>query len=156
MVGLDGAGKTTILYKLQLGEVQATVPTIGFNVETVKYRNINFIVWDIGGQSAIRLLWNRYFSGVDGVIFVVDSSDSRIKEARDELHKMLAEPDLRDAVLLVYNNKKDLPGARSLTETASQLDLPSCSNRKWHIEGACALTADGLYEGLEWLASQLS
>ena len=50
MVGLDAAGKTTILYKLKLGEVVNTIPTIGFNVETVEYKNISFNVWDVGGQ----------------------------------------------------------------------------------------------------------
>ncbi len=79
MVGLDGmlplsraagalltqcapaAGKTTILYKLKLGEVVTTIPTIGFNVETVQYKKIEFTVWDVGGQDKIRPLWRHYF-----------------------------------------------------------------------------------------------
>ena len=60
-VGLDAAGKTTILYKLKLGEVVTTIPTIGFNVETVEYKNISFTVWDVGGQDKIRPLWRHYF-----------------------------------------------------------------------------------------------
>merc|ERR1712151_985055 len=85
MVGLDAAGKTSILYKLKLGEVQATIPTIGFNVETVEYKNIKFTVWDIGGQDRIRKLWRHYYLGTNGVIFVVDSSDrDRVQDARDE------------------------------------------------------------------------
>lgn len=63
MVGLDAAGKTTILYKLKLGEVVSSVPTIGFNVEKVQYKNISFTVWDIGGQDKLRLLWRHYFQG---------------------------------------------------------------------------------------------
>src|SRR6202044_2904207 len=74
MVGLDAAGKTTILYKLKLGEVVQTIPTIGFNVETVEYKNISFTVWDVRGQSKI-LLWKHYFQNTKGVIFVVDSTD---------------------------------------------------------------------------------
>lgn len=62
MVGLDAAGKTTVLYKLKLGEIVTTIPTIGFNVETVKYKNINFTVWDVGGQDKIRPLWRHYVS----------------------------------------------------------------------------------------------
>lgn len=73
MVGLDGAGKTTILYKLKIGEVISTIPTIGFNVETVEYKNICFTVWDIGGQKKIRNLWNHYYPNTSAVIFVVDS-----------------------------------------------------------------------------------
>merc|ERR1712023_481944 len=103
MVGLDAAGKTTILYKLKLGEVVNTIPTIGFNVETVDYKNISFNVWDVGGQDKIRLLWRHYYQNTQGLIFVIDSNDrERIDENREELHKMLAEEDLKDAVLLVF------------------------------------------------------
>merc|ERR1712159_783111 len=75
MVGLDAAGKTTILYKLKLGEVGTTIPTIGFNVEAVTYKNITFTVWDVGGQDKIRPLWRHYYEDAHGVIFVVDSND---------------------------------------------------------------------------------
>ncbi|VDM15217.1 unnamed protein product [Wuchereria bancrofti] len=92
MVGLDAAGKTTILYKLKLGEIVTTIPTIGFNVETVEYKNISFTVWDVGGQDKIRPLWRHYFQNTQGLIFVVDSNDrERIEESRAELHKMLSE-----------------------------------------------------------------
>ncbi|CAL5419887.1 unnamed protein product [Camellia sinensis] len=110
MVGLDAAGKTTILYKLKLGEIVATIPTIGFNVETVEYKDISFTVWDVGGQDKIRPLWRHYFQNTQGLVFVVDSNDrDRVVEARDELHRMLNEDELRDAVLLVFANKQDLP-----------------------------------------------
>ena len=67
MVGLDAAGKTTILYKLKLGEIVTTIPTIGFNVETVEYKNISFTVWDVGGQDKIRPLWRHYFQNTQGM-----------------------------------------------------------------------------------------
>merc|ERR1712130_495163 len=102
MVGLDAAGKTTLLYKLKLGEIVTTIPTIGFNVETVEYKNISFTVWDVGGQDKIRPLWRHYYQNTQGVIFVVDSSDrERIQESHDELHRMLSEDELRDAIVLV-------------------------------------------------------
>uniref|UniRef100_A0A914UXN7 ADP-ribosylation factor 1 n=1 Tax=Plectus sambesii TaxID=2011161 RepID=A0A914UXN7_9BILA len=110
MVGLDAAGKTTILYKLKLGEIVTTIPTIGFNVETVEYKNISFTVWDVGGQDKIRPLWRHYFQNTQGLIFVVDSNDrERVGEAREELMRMLAEDELRDAVLLVFANKQVRP-----------------------------------------------
>eukprot|EP00074_Homo_sapiens_P082399 XP_016856722.1 ADP-ribosylation factor 1 isoform X1 [Homo sapiens] len=120
MVGLDAAGKTTILYKLKLGEIVTTIPTIGFNVETVEYKNISFTVWDVGGQDKIRPLWRHYFQNTQGLIFVVDSNDrERVNEAREELMRMLAEDELRDAVLLVFANKQ--VGARaSLGNVRSQ------------------------------------
>merc|ERR1719258_84848 len=110
MVGLDAAGKTTILYKLKLGEVVTTIPTIGFNVETVEYKNINFTVWDIGGQDKIRKLWRYYYQHTQGLIFVIDSNDcDRIEDAREELANMLNDEEMRKAVLLVLANKQHLP-----------------------------------------------
>merc|ERR1712054_581588 len=112
MLGLDAAGKTTILYKLKLGEVVTTIPTIGFNVESVEYKNITFTVWDVGGQDKIRPLWRHYYQNTQGIIFVVDCNDrERVGEAKDELNRMLSEDELREAVLLVLSNKSDLPQA---------------------------------------------
>ena len=157
MVGLDAAGKTTILYKLKLGEIVTTIPTIGFNVETVEYKNINFTVWDVGGQDKIRPLWRHYFQNTQGLIFVVDSNDrERITEAHDELHKMLSEDELRDAVLLVFANKQDLPQAMSVAEVTDKLGLHNIRNRKWYMQATCATSGDGLYEGLDWLANNLA
>ncbi|KAF1583035.1 UNVERIFIED_CONTAM: ADP-ribosylation factor, partial [Eudyptes robustus] len=156
MVGLDAAGKTTILYKLKLGEIVTTIPTIGFNVETVDYKNISFTVWDVGGQDKIRPLWRYYFQNTQGLIFVVDSNDrERVEEARDELARMLNEDELRDAVLLIFANKQDLPNAMSAAEITDKLGLHNLRNRNWYIQATCATTGDGLYEGLDWLSNQL-
>eukprot|EP00484_Ammonia_sp_Unknown_P025010 CAMPEP_0197042150 /NCGR_PEP_ID=MMETSP1384-20130603/18581_1 /TAXON_ID=29189 /ORGANISM="Ammonia sp." /LENGTH=195 /DNA_ID=CAMNT_0042473203 /DNA_START=90 /DNA_END=674 /DNA_ORIENTATION=- len=171
MVGLDAAGKTTILYKLKLGEVIHTIPTIGFNVEQVEYKNINFTVWDVGGQDKIRPLWRHYYKNTQGVIFVVDSNDrERIDDtggyiekqrhgnhylnysqpAKEELHCMLMDHELDDAVLLVLANKQDLPDAMSVDEIAERLSLSSIKNRQWKIQATCAKSGEGLYEGLDW------
>ena len=177
MVGLDAAGKTTILYKLKLGEIVTTIPTIGFNVETVEYKNINFTVWDVGGQDKIRPLWRHYFQNTQGLIFVVDSNDrDRAAEARDELHRMLNEDELRDAVLLVFANKQvfvmakkiipsigyllfwfqDLPNAMNAADITDKLGLHSLRQRNWYIQATCATSGEGLYEGLDWLSNQLA
>ena len=156
MVGLDAAGKTTILYKLKLGEIVTTIPTIGFNVETVEYKGISFTVWDVGGQDKIRPLWRHYFQNTQGIIFVVDSNDrERIGEARDELMRMLNEDELRDALLLVFANKQDLPNAMKTAEMTDKLGLHSLRQRNWYIQSTCATSGDGLYEGLEWLSNNL-
>jgi len=157
MLGLDAAGKTTALYKLKLGEVVTTIPTIGFNVETVEYKNISFTVWDVGGQDRIRPLWRHYFLGAQGVIFIVDSNDrDRVEEAREELMKTLNEDELRDASLLVLANKQDLPNAMPAAEMTEKLGLHSMRNRQWFIQSACATTGDGLYEGLDWMSRTLA
>ncbi|KAL5454319.1 hypothetical protein PMIN06_005020 [Paraphaeosphaeria minitans] len=156
MVGLDAAGKTTILYKLKLGEIVTTIPTIGFNVETVEYKNIQFTVWDVGGQDKIRPLWRHYFQNTQGIIFVVDSNDrDRVVEAREELQRMLNEDELRDAMLLVFANKQDLPNAMNAAEITDKLGLHSLRQRAWYIQSTCATSGDGLYEGLEWLSNSL-
>lgn len=157
MVGLDAAGKTTILYKLKLGEIVTTIPTIGFNVETVEYKNISFTVWDVGGQTKIRKLWRHYFANTDGLIFVVDSNDrERIAEAEQELHNMLSEDDLKDSVLLVFANKQDLPNSMSTAELTDKLKLNVLRNRRWYIQATCATQGNGLYEGLDWLSNELA
>merc|ERR1711937_503398 len=156
MVGLDAAGKTTILYKLKLGEIVTTIPTIGFNVETVEYKNISFTVWDVGGQDKIRPLWCHYYQGTQGLIFVVDSNDrDRIEDAKEEMNKMLNEDEMRDAALLVFANKQDLPNAMPAAEVTEKLGLHNMRNRQWFIQSACATTGDGLYEGLDWLSRTL-
>ncbi|XP_036122635.1 ADP-ribosylation factor 4 isoform X1 [Molossus molossus] len=156
-VGLDAAGKTTILYKLKLGEIVTTIPTIGFNVETVEYKNICFTVWDVGGQDKIRPLWRHYFQNTQGLIFVVDSNDrERIQEGAEELQKMLQEDELQDAVLLLFANKQDLPNAMAISEMTDKLGLQSLRNRTWYVQATCATQGTGLYEGLDWLSNELS
>jgi len=153
-IGLDAGGKTTILYKLKLGEVVTTIPTIGFNVESVKYKNISFTIWDVGGQQQIRPLWRHYLANTQAVVYIIDSNDSeRMQEAHDELHKMLDEPELNEAVLLVLANKQDLPNAKSVAEVTDKLGLHSLRNRRWYIQACCGVSGDGLYEGLDWLAA---
>ena len=151
MLGLDAAGKTTLLYKLKLGEVVTSIPTVGFNVEEVTFKKLNMHLWDVGGQDRIRKLWRHYYQGTELLIWTVDSNDtSRLAESRHELHSMLKEDELRDAVVLVYANKQDLPNAASLSEVADKLGMHTLKHRQWHIQAACALTGDGLVEGLDW------
>jgi hypothetical protein len=100
-----------ILYKLKLNQDVTTIPTVGFNVETVTYKNVKFNVWDVGGQDKIRPLWRHYFSGTQGLIFVIDSNDrSRIDEARQELHRIITDREMKEALLLVFANKQDIEG----------------------------------------------
>jgi ADP-ribosylation factor protein 1 len=79
-----------------------------------------------------------------------------VTESRDELHRMLNEDELRDAILLVFANKQDLPNAMNAAEITDKLGLHSLRQRQWYIQSACATTGDGLYEGLDWLSAQLA
>ena len=143
-----------ILYKLKLGQSVTTIPTVGFNVETVSYKNVKFSVWDVGGQDKIRPLWRHYFTGTQALIFVVDSSDrDRIDEARKELHMIVNDREMREVVILVFANKQDLPEAMKPEELQEKLGLTltGLRNRTWIVHPCCATTGDGLYEGLSWL-----
>ena len=149
MLGLDVVGKTTVLCKLQLGEVVTTIPTIGFNVESLSTR-------DVGGQHKIRPLWRHYYQGTDALIYVVDAAESeRFDEAKEELERLLADDHLTNAPLLVLSNKSDLDGAATPAQVANALGLDKQKNRRWHVQGAVAVKGDGLYEGLDWMSQAL-
>lgn len=157
MVGLDAAGKTTILYKLKLNELVTTIPTIGFNVDRIEYRNINFTIWDVGGQDKIRPLWRYYYENIQALIFVVDCNDNnRIEDAKEEFMRMMHEDQLRDVTVLVLANKQDLPNAISCAELTNRFEMNSLKNRKWFVQSTCACTGQGLYEGLDWLSRTLT
>ncbi|XP_053308930.1 uncharacterized protein LOC128471098 [Spea bombifrons] len=157
MLGLDAAGKTTMLYKLKLNETVCTIPTIGFNVETVEpIRNVSFTVWDVGGQQKIRALWKHYFVNTDGLVFVVDSADwERFQEVREELVAILENDEMRGVPFVVMANKQDLPGAKSPSDVAEALELKKIQGHQWHVQGCCAATGDGLVEGLEGLTNMV-
>ncbi|KAG8372420.1 hypothetical protein BUALT_Bualt12G0064300 [Buddleja alternifolia] len=171
VLGLDNAGKTTILYRLQMGEVVSTIPTIGFNVETVQYKNIKFQVWDLGtflytcgkfslvmpgGQTSIRPYWRCYFPNTQAIIYVVDSSDTdRLVVAKEEFHAILEEEELRGAVVLLFANKQDLPGALDDAAITEALELHKIKNRQWAIFKTSAIKGEGLFEGLDWLSNTL-
>ncbi|CDJ41661.1 ADP-ribosylation factor domain-containing protein, putative [Eimeria tenella] len=156
MLGLDNAGKTSILYRLHLGDVVTTVPTVGVNLETLQYKNISFEVWDLGGQTGVRPYWRCYFSDTDAVIYVVDSTDrDRMGVAKHELYALLDEDELRKSLLLIFANKQDLPDAASEAEIAEQLGVSSIMNRTWTIVKSSSKTGDGLVEGMDWLVERL-
>jgi ADP-ribosylation factor protein 6 len=156
MLGLDAAGKTTILYKLKLGQGVSTIPTVGFNVETVAYKKVKFNVWDVGGQDKIRPLWRHYYAGTQALIFVVDSSDrERVDEAKTELMRIINDREMKDSTLLVFANKNDLEDVMDIAEVTEKLDLHKLKDRNWHVQSSCALNGDGLLDGLTWLASYL-
>ncbi|KAG7143543.1 ADP-ribosylation factor-like protein 1 like [Verticillium longisporum] len=153
----DNAGKTTLLYRLKVGEVVTTIPTIGFNVESVTYKNLNFNVWDLGGQTSIRPYWRCYYANTAAVIFVVDSTDiERLQTAADELGAMLNEDELKDAALLVFANKQDQPGAKGAGDISEALRLGELRDRNWTIMACSAVDGSGVNEGMDWLVQTVN
>jgi len=157
IVGLNNAGKTTTLYQLHLGQVVSTQPTIGSNVEEVRRGKVRFQCWDLGGQESLRKTWEMYFTNTQAVLLVVDSTErERIEVVKRELQLLLAHEDLQGAVILVLANKQDVKGAMTAAEISEKLELHSIKGRSWHIEGCCALTGEGLTEGMDWVAQTLT
>lgn len=150
MLGLDAAGKTTTLYKLKIGESVMTTPTIGFNVESLEYKKLRITAWDVGGQTKLRKLWKHYYQDATALMFIVDSADkARLSLAAEELHAVMQ--NLRGAPCLVFANKQDLPGAASALEVSKALALDKLPTKHWWVQGCCASSGDGLFEGLDWL-----
>jgi small GTP-binding protein len=156
LVGLDQAGKTQTLYWLKYREKMTTMPTVGFNVETVDHKGTVMTFWDLAGQDRVRSLWAQHFASVDALVFIVDSVDrERINEAKQELWKILKDSRLRkEAVLLVLANKQDLNGSMTSEEVQSALDLPSIDDRPWFCVGTCASDGNGMNSALDWLGYQ--
>ncbi|XP_051253824.1 ADP-ribosylation factor 6-like [Dicentrarchus labrax] len=151
MLGLDGSGKTTLLYKLKYNESVVTVPTVGFNVETLETdrSSPSLTVWDVGGQRKMRPHWRHHYTDTAGLVFVVDSWDhKRLDEARKELHRVLRYESLQGVPLVVLANKQDLQGSLSPEALCLKLDLTRvCEGRAWFIQPCSATTGMGLEEG---------
>ncbi|XP_033826880.1 ADP-ribosylation factor-like protein 4D [Periophthalmus magnuspinnatus] len=157
VVGLDSSGKTSLLYRLKLGEFVETVPTKGFNMERVRLSGGGggglYQVWDVGGQDKQRPLWKAYARRTDGLVFVVDAADTeRLEEARAELHRMARCPESQGAPILLLANKQDLPGAMTPAQVEKALSVHELSpSTLLHTQGCSALDGDGLQPGLDLL-----
>ncbi len=157
ILGLDNAGKTTILHRLHSSTPVQTLPTIGFEVETVHVKNLKLQVWDLGGQSSIRPYWRCYYAHTNAVIYVVDSNDrERLSDAKHELKMLLGEDDLAGVPVLVFANKQDLPGAMKSAEVAEGIGLAGVKDRAYSIYASSALKGDGIKEGIDWVVDMIN
>ena len=157
ILGLDNAGKTAILYSLQLGEaITYTIPTIGFNVEEVEMENLKIKMWDIGGQDKIRALWPHYFQQTSGIVFVVDSNDhDRFPLAKQELHTLISHKDNVGKPVLILANKQDLPNAANKEAMVLALELSSIKTSEWFVIECSATNNQRARLGFEWMASNI-
>mmetsp|Transcript_78120 Transcript_78120/g.140957 ORF Transcript_78120/g.140957 Transcript_78120/m.140957 type:complete len:180 (+) Transcript_78120:96-635(+) len=154
MLGLDNAGKTTILKKLSEEDISHIMPTQGFNIKSLVHDGFKLNVWDIGGQKTIRPYWSNYFESSDALVYVVDSSDRRrLEESGSELRELLAEDKLGGIPLLVFANKQDLLQATPADEIADALALEGIKDRTWTIQACSAKSGEGLEDGMGWIIS---
>lgn len=153
--GLDAAGKSTLIDKLRI--LKSCVWYISkrqcrCHAEHVYYKDFHFIVCDLNSRKHQGYRWCRHCKEPKGMIFIVDSMDrDRVLEARDALHKILHEEmELNFVDLLVLANKKDLPNAMTTEEVTEKLALHSIDLQSWYVKSTCAISGEGLLEGLGW------
>ena len=156
ILGVQEAGKTTILYRLSLGQFVKTSPTIGSNVEELTYNNVKFQAWDLGGQESIRTLWDVYYVNTDAVIYVIDSkNDENFEISKSEFYKVLSNKNLKNSIILIFANKQDLPGAKNINKIVEDYELNKIKDHIWHIQPCSAVNGEGLVNGIKWLSDQL-
>ncbi|XP_067130063.1 ADP-ribosylation factor-like protein 2 [Centruroides vittatus] len=157
MLGLDNAGKTTILKKFNGEDINTISPTLGFNIKTLEHRGFRLNMWDVGGQKSLRSYWQNYFESTDGLIWVVDSADRRrLQDCKNELHALFLEERLLGATLLVFVNKQDLPGALPANEIKEILELDIIKSHHWHILPCSAITGENLLTGIDWILDNIA
>ncbi|KAL8642920.1 MAG: hypothetical protein Q9228_000457 [Teloschistes exilis] len=168
MLGLDNAGKTTIVKRLLNEDVNSVSPTLGFIIRTIDYEGYKLNIWDVGGQKTLRTYWRNYFEKTDALIWVVDSADrGRILDCRQELAGLLLEEvhlmmiparaslttiqRLMGASLLVLANKSDIEGSMSVEEIRKSLALDAIKTHNWTIKQCSATTGLNVQEGIQWV-----
>eukprot|EP01025_Chloroclados_australasicus_P064113 TRINITY_DN8524_c0_g1_i1.p1 TRINITY_DN8524_c0_g1~~TRINITY_DN8524_c0_g1_i1.p1 ORF type:complete len:259 (-),score=17.81 TRINITY_DN8524_c0_g1_i1:93-869(-) len=156
MVGLDNAGKTTIVKRINDEDVNEVSPTLGFNIKSMEYLGYQLNIWDVGGQKTLRSYWKNYFEQTDGLIWVVDSSDRRrLAECAVELHQLLMEERLAGASLLIFANKQDVSGALNPKQIADAMRLQYITNRHWEIVACSAKVGTGVSDGFNWIVKDV-
>ncbi|KAF8473552.1 ADP-ribosylation factor family protein [Kalaharituber pfeilii] len=153
MLGLDNAGKTTIVKHVMGEDVHGVSPTLGFIIKTVEWEGgYKLNIWDVGGQTTLRTYWRNYFEKTDVLIWVVDTTDRlRLDDCAKELQGLLLEERLLGASLLVFANKMDVQGGMGVEEVKEKLGLEEIKTHRWCVVGCSAMTGVGVKEGLEWV-----
>jgi len=156
ILGLQNAGKTTILYRLSLGQLVSTQPTIGSNVEEISHNNVKFQAWDLGGQETMRSVWDVYYINTDAIIYVIDSADvDCYEESKVEFLKLMQHEELKSSTILIYANKQDLDSAKPISDIVTIYGLDKIKDKVCYIQPCSAKTGEGLMAGLKWLSEQL-
>ncbi|KAJ7969985.1 ADP-ribosylation factor-related protein 1 [Quillaja saponaria] len=159
ILGIDKAGKTTLLEKLKsvYSKLEGLppdriVPTVGLNIGRLEVSSTKLVFWDLGGQPGLRSIWEKYYEEAHAVVFVIDAAcPARFEDSKSALEKVLWHQDLQGAPLLILANKQDLAEAVSAEELARYLDLKKLDERVYMFEAVSAYDGLGIKESVEWL-----
>ena len=155
-LGLDNAGKSSVIKAFMGQSIDDLSPTLGFEIKTVECQGYRLSCWDVGGQSTIRAYWRNYFEATDGVVWVVDSTDrERMALCKKELDSILKQERLANASLLIFANKQDVGGAMQSEEIRNILDLDRIKRRHWSIVPCSAATRTGVEQGITWIVNDI-
>ena len=153
LIGLDSVGKTTILYQLKLGQLVTTIPTFGFNLESIKHRSVNFVTWDLVIMDNKLTSRSHYYESTEAVVFVIDSSDlDRYGEAKKMLEETILNDELKEVPIAILANKQDLCDVMTKEEIISDLITSKLLvGRKWAVFAVSGVEGAGLRDSLDWL-----
>ncbi|PVU88777.1 hypothetical protein BB561_005703 [Smittium simulii] len=156
-LGLDNAGKTTVVNRILGKPIQEISPTLGFTIDSLQVNGFTVNAWDVGGQKSIRPYWKNYFEKTEGIVWVVDSADKgRLGICAEELAAVLTEQRLVGSSLLILANKQDIDQALSIECISEALDIENINGHSWKIQPCSAVTGDGVLEGLDWIVNNIS
>ncbi|XP_065312654.1 ADP-ribosylation factor-like protein 3 isoform X2 [Gordionus sp. m RMFG-2023] len=145
LLGLDNAGKTTLVKQLANEEISYTTPTQGFNIKSIHMNGLKLNIWDLGGQRRIRSYWDHYYDNTHILVYVIDSADKiRFGETDQQFEELLSVEKLQHVPLLVYANKQDINGSSPASEIAQLLKLNLIRDRDWQIQACSAQTGEGI------------
>ncbi|KAJ3425636.1 hypothetical protein M0813_27601 [Anaeramoeba flamelloides] len=165
-LGLDNAGKTTLMHMLKDNIMQIHEPTLHPTMEEIEIENIKFNAFDLGGHKEARRLWRDYYTTVDAVVFIVDVADQeRLEESKKELNSLLSCEELRSVPFLVLGNKIDKKEAVSEEELRTIMDLSFTTGKNEKSKNSelrsievfmCSIkNRMGYKEGFQWIGKQL-
>lgn len=163
ILGIDAAGKTTFLEKIKTLYTeraglppQRIVPTVGLNIGRIVVGSVKLLFWDLGGQSALRTIWDKYYSEAHALVFVVDAAnETRLQEAKAAFEEVVNERHLAGVPVLLLANKKDLKNCVSKIELEERFHINSLHAHRCHVQPISAITGEGIREGIDWLVESL-